>query len=129
MPRILVLEPYLPLAQAIAKLLRRAGWDVTAGQMAREALQALAEEHYDVLVVDLESECNEGWRMLTTLQGRAVHLAIVALLSPDSRRRQEAQAWGVRTIVPPPIRGQALQTAVKAALTTAVNTQGSEHAR
>jgi CheY-like chemotaxis protein len=45
MSRILVLESYLPLAQAIAELLRRAGWDVTARQMAREALQALAEEH------------------------------------------------------------------------------------
>ena len=129
MPRIFVLESYLPLPQAIAELLRRAGWDVTAGQMTRGAFQALAEEHYDVLVVDLESECNEGWRMLTTLQGRPLHLAIVALLSPDSRCRREAQALGVRTMMPPPLRGQELQTAVKAAFTTAVDTPGSEHAR
>jgi len=39
MPRIFVLESYLPLAQAIAELLRRAGWHVAAGQMTRGALQ------------------------------------------------------------------------------------------
>jgi hypothetical protein len=45
----------LPLWQALAAVLQRAGWRVTTAQTTREALQALTHKRYEVLVVDLES--------------------------------------------------------------------------
>jgi DNA-binding response OmpR family regulator len=92
---------------------------VTTALIAQEALKELAQERYDVLVVDLESTSHEGWRMLTTLQGRPAPPAIVALLSAESCRCPEVQALTVGLVVPPAICRERLLTGVKAALMTA----------
>jgi CheY-like chemotaxis protein len=117
MPRILVLKPYPSLRQALALLLQRAGWGVVTAQTDHEMLTALAQDAYNVLLVDLESWTGNGWRALQALQETPAHPAVVVLLDPESRWRPEAQALGVRVIVPTPMRREALLTGVQTALT------------
>jgi DNA-binding response OmpR family regulator len=119
MPQILVLEPYPPLRQALACVLQRAGWDVVTAQTDHEMLAALAQDTHDVLLVDLESWADHGWRVLQGLQDAPTHPAVVLLLHPESPWRPEVWARGVRVIVPTPMRREALLTGVQAALTRA----------
>ena len=128
MPQILVLEPYPALRQALTVLLQRAGWYVTTASTARTTVQALAQDSYDVLVVDLDNTGGEGWCVLHALQWRPARLAVVALLSPDSRQWPDAQAHETPVLVPTPVRREALLMAVRVALTSARDTPGGAQA-
>jgi CheY-like chemotaxis protein len=119
MPQILVLEPYPPLRQALTCVLQRAGWAVATAQTDHEMLTALAQDAYDVLLVDLESWADHGWRVLQALQDAPMPLAVVVLLHPESPWRPEVRARGVRVIVPTPMRREAVLAGVQAALTGA----------
>ena len=126
MPQILVLEPYPALRQALAMLLQRAEWHVTAVPTTRATRQALAQDAHDVVLVDLDNAGSAGWNILRALQDRPTPVSLVALLSPDSRSWPDAGAQGPLALVPTPVRREVLLTAVREALTSAQHRQ--EHA-
>jgi CheY-like chemotaxis protein len=116
MPQILVVVPYPAMRQALALALRQAGWQVALPHTDGEALTALEQAPYDALVVDMDSPTGNSWSILQALQVSRKSIPVVALFGPESPGVPEAQALGVRVILPKPVSKQALMTGVNAAL-------------
>ena len=120
MPRILILESYGPTRQALAMILEREGWEVTPSQTDQEAFEALLHSDYDVLLIDLEMNTGDGWRVLQHLMPDRVmpdrKTPIIAILDQESQRSQQAQELGARAILYKPIRRKRLLDSAAAAL-------------
>jgi DNA-binding response OmpR family regulator len=115
MPRILILESYGPTRQALAMILEREGWEVTLSQTEEETFEALVNSNYDVLLVDLEMNTGDGWRVLRQLMpDRAT--PIIAILDQESQRSQKAQDLGAGAILYKPLRRKRLLDSATAAL-------------
>lgn len=120
MPRILILESYGPTRQALAMILEREGWEFTLSQTEQETFAALVNSDYDVLLVDLEMNTGDGWRVLQHLMLDRVmpdrETPIIAILDQESQRSQQAQELGARAILYKPIRRKRLLDSAAAAL-------------
>jgi two-component system response regulator RegX3 len=115
MPRILILESYGPTRQALAMILEREGWEVTLSQTEQETFEALVNSRYDVLLVDLEMNTGDGWRVLRHLMSdRAT--PIIAILDQGSQRSHKAHELGARAILYKPLRRKRLLDSATAAL-------------
>lgn len=113
---ILILEDYLPLRRVLAALLQQAGYQVALARSAREALQMLRQQAYDLLVMDLDSSNMDVRRMVEVLQTVPHHLPVVALLSPQSHWVDNSKALDVQTVLYKPIGRQALLTGIETSL-------------
>jgi DNA-binding response OmpR family regulator len=116
MSHILVFAPYPAMRQALALALQQAGWQVALAQTDRDALTALEQTTYNVLVLDMDIPTGDSWRILQALQRSQQTIPVVALFGPESHRVLEAQALGAHVILPKPVRKEALMTGVNAAL-------------
>jgi two-component system KDP operon response regulator KdpE len=68
-PRVLVVDDERALARALAINLRAAGWDVVLAADGREALQAAATSHPDVVLLDLGLPDLDGTEVIAGLRG------------------------------------------------------------
>jgi CheY-like chemotaxis protein len=125
MPRILILESYGPTRQALAMILEREGWEVTLSQTDQEAFEALLHSDYDVLLIDLEMNTGDGWRVLQYLVPDPVvpdrvmpdrTTPIIAILDQESQHSQQAHDLGASAILYKPIRRKRLLDSAAAAL-------------
>jgi DNA-binding response OmpR family regulator len=114
--RILVSEDYLPTRQALAFILRQAGWEVDFAQTGQEAFVALGVQVYDVLLVDVDIPPGKGWSVLEAWQAARHHPPVVALVSAEDRLRKRAQAVGVKVLLSKPVSKRHLLSGVFAAL-------------
>jgi CheY-like chemotaxis protein len=115
MPRILILESYEPIRQALAVILEREGWEVTLSETEQEMSEALMHNNYDVLLVDLEMNSGDGWQVLRHLApDRAT--PIIAILDQESQRSHKAQELGARAVLYKPLRRKRLLDSATAAL-------------
>jgi DNA-binding response OmpR family regulator len=121
--RILILENYPPTRQALAVTLRRAGWEVALVETDHEAMITLAQNAYDILLLDVDVPTGDGWRVLQALQ--AVHhtIPIVALIGAEGMSRQRALALGACIVLAKPVGRKTLLAGVRAALK---NPRGNE---
>jgi len=116
MPQILVVVPYPAMRQALALALRQAGWQVALAQTGGEVLKELEQTPYDALVLDMDSPSGNSWNILQAVQLSHEPIPVVGLFDPESPGVPEAQALGVRVILPKPVSKQALMIGVNAAL-------------
>ena len=118
MPRILILEPYLPTGQALATLLKRGGWDVTLSQTEQETLAALQHYDYDALLVDLDMTTGDGWRCLQALNlsRPAAPVIVMSAQLQESDLRQRAETLGASLLLPKPVGGKRLLMSIDAVL-------------
>jgi two-component system OmpR family response regulator len=77
--RVLVVEDYRPIQQAVAKGLREAGFAVDASGNGEEGLWLASNNDYDVVVLDLMLPALDGLTLLQRLraQGRSAHVLIL----------------------------------------------------
>ena len=68
--RILIAEDELPLAKALDLKLKSVGFDVVVTHNGDEALDALKEGHFDILLVDLMMPKRDGFSVLQELKGK-----------------------------------------------------------
>ena len=66
--RILVIDDEPSIVQALAQLLRRAGYTVETASQGRQALAQLQRQRYDVIVTDLRMPVLDGRAFYTCLQ-------------------------------------------------------------
>jgi CheY-like chemotaxis protein len=111
-------------------ILEREGWEVTPSQTDQEAFEALLHSDYDVLLIDLEMNTGDGWRVLQHLMPDRVmpdrvmpdrvmpdrKTPIIAILDQESQRSQQAHELGARAILYKPIRRKRLLDSAAAAL-------------
>jgi CheY-like chemotaxis protein len=116
MPRILILEDYRPLRRVQVVMLQRAGWHVVSAMSAQEALRAIEQNGFDVLLLDMDIATGESWTVLQALYANCDSHPIVALLNPDSRRQQELVALGAKVILHKPVGRESLLMGIDLAL-------------
>jgi DNA-binding response OmpR family regulator len=97
-------------------ILEREGWEVTLSQTEQETFGALVNSDYDVLLVDLEMNTGDGWRVLQQLIMSDRATPIIAILDQESQRSQQAHDLGARAILYKPIRRKGLLDSATAAL-------------
>jgi len=116
MRRILVAGSYIPTRQALALILRRAGWEVDCVLTGHDTLVALARRTYDVLLVDIDITPGDSVYLLTTLQRAPHHPPVVALAGTENACGEQAHTLGIKVVLPKPVSRSTLLAGVRAAL-------------
>jgi len=70
--RILLVEDEVNMARTLAKILRRRGFEVSSAVNGNEALTALAETDFDVVITDLNMPQMDGMTLLKEMKERAL---------------------------------------------------------
>ena len=78
-PRILVVEDDVPLARLLGGLLKLENFKTRLAHDGEDALNALAEEHYDLLLLDLNLPKIDGLTLLARLRQEQPSLAVLVL--------------------------------------------------
>ena len=115
-PQVLIFADYPPLRRVLAAILRRAGCQVVLALSAHEALYALEQRGYDVLLLDMDATPSESQRILQGLLTVRAPVPIVVLQSPVSRQPQGIEHFEVDILLPKPVSREALLTGIELAL-------------
>ncbi len=79
MPRILIAEDEKALARVLELKLTKAGFAVMIAEDGEEASKLLANEHFDLLLLDLVMPKKDGFAVLSELAGKKATLPVVVL--------------------------------------------------
>jgi CheY-like chemotaxis protein len=106
--RILIVEDEPSARDSMRILLQRCGAEVAAVGSARQALETLAEGHFDVLVSDIAMPGGDGFELLRRVRalapedgGQIPAVAVTAQVGPESRLR--ALAGGFQLYLNKPV--------------------------
>jgi len=86
-PRALVLDDDPSMQRLVSTLLKRAGYRVSVFQSGRDALDSIAEEKYDVLLLDLMMPVEGGMTVIRHLRKanpKLLDRTLVLTASPES---------------------------------------------
>ena len=118
-PRILVVDDNQDLALVMRVVLAQAGFDVHAVFSGKEALDWLAQNMPDVLILDLMLFDISGFTILRQLRASdsANPLPVIVLTARiDPETRAESQSAGADTFITKPINSKALIEHVQKAM-------------
>jgi CheY-like chemotaxis protein len=116
MTHILLLVGYRPLRYALNATLRRTGWQVDLAQTDQETLQALDQQPYDVIVVDMDMATGDSWRVIQALRTLPNPPPVVALMNPESPSILGAIPLDTCVTLYKTVRRQALLDGIQTAL-------------
>lgn len=118
-PRILVVDDNQDLASVMRVVLTQAGFDVHAVFSGKDALDWLAQNTPDVLILDLMLPDISGFTILRQLRAseNASPLPVIVLTArKDPETRAESESAGADTFITKPINSKALVEHVQKAL-------------
>lgn len=78
-PRVLVADDDHEHGEAIAKTFARAGYGVTTAGDGYEALRALADRHFDLVITDLSMPRMNGLELLQSIRALSPHLPVLIM--------------------------------------------------
>lgn len=111
--RILLVDDHAATAGALAKMLARHGFAVTAATSADAALQAGAKTKFDLLITDIGLPEKNGWELFRELRALQAHLVAIALTgygyAADVRRSEEV---GIQIHLTKPTTMQQIEAAI-----------------
>ena len=119
--RILIMESYSPTCHALAMTLRRAGWEVDLTETDHEALKALEQEVYNVILLDVDVPTGDGWRVLSALQATNNTIPVVVLIGTEDSSRPPARVLGACVVLSKPVGREVLLSSVMKALVIPFN--------
>ncbi|MBE0597763.1 MAG: response regulator, partial [Desulfuromonadales bacterium] len=118
--RILLAEDNLINQRLAIALLERRGWQITAVTSGRAALQALQQEHYDLVLMDVQMPDMDGLettRQLRQQQTAAGRVPVIGLTAHAMKGdREKCLEAGMDDYVTKPIDPEALYAAVEGRL-------------
>src|SRR5688500_12897798 len=82
--RILIAEDDLSIAESLAYALRKSGYSVDCVHTGTHANAALADNHFDLLILDLGLPKMDGFEVLKRVRARGIYLPIMILTARDS---------------------------------------------
>lgn len=111
--RILLVEDNAVNQRLLFLLLRKRGHIVTVANNGREALEALTEQPFDLVLMDIEMPVMDGFEALACIREReratGEHLPIVAVTANDMMgTRAQYLAAGFDGYVPKPVQTEEL---------------------
>ncbi len=122
-PLVLVVDDSLTVRKITSRLLQREGFVVATAKDGIDALQAVADEMPDVILVDIEMPRMDGFEFTKTLKGdaRNAHIPIIMITSRTAEKhRNRAQALGVDVYLGKPYQEDELLRNIREMLATPV---------
>lgn len=93
-PYILVVEDEEPIRRLIRAALDPSAYSVTETGTGEEALQLLARQRYDLLILDLMLDGISGWDVLNEIRARGLRSNIrIIILTAQSSERDILRGW------------------------------------
>jgi two-component system OmpR family response regulator len=121
--RILIMESYSPTCHALAMTLRREGWEVDLTETDHEALKALEQEMYNVILLDVDVPTGDGWRVLLALQAAHNTIPVVVLIGTEGSSGRQARVLGACSVLSKPVGREVLLSSVMQALVSPSDTE------
>lgn len=96
-PAVLLVDDSAVVRAKLVKLFRAAGYDAVAARDGVEALDMLAQRHFDVLVTDLEMPNMDGFELIAAVQGslETEDLPIVAITGHEALQARVHEFGGL----------------------------------
>jgi CheY-like chemotaxis protein len=99
LPRVLLVDDERDLLEVLAQELRQMGFEVTALDNGRAALEAVCCRRFDALITDLKMPGMDGLEMLRRLKQTDPHLPVIVITGYASDRARRAcdarEAYGL----------------------------------
>jgi two-component system, OmpR family, response regulator len=89
--RVLMIEDEVPLAEAVARGLRREGYEVECAHDGLSGLERARESGYDAIILDILLPKMNGYKICETLRGEGIWTPILMLTAKDGEY-DEAEA-------------------------------------
>jgi two-component system cell cycle response regulator DivK len=120
MTTILLVEDHEEVWEMLSRRLRRQGFDVSIAVDGRQAIEACANEHPDLVLLDMNLPETDGWTVARQLKAdpRCAEIPIIALTAyAAAEDRAKALQAGCDDYHPKPIDFSRLVSQIEAALT------------
>jgi two-component system OmpR family response regulator len=101
--------------------LRREGWEVDLTETDHEALKALEQEVYNVILLDVDVPTGDGWRVLSALQAAQNTIPVVVLIGTEGSSGRQARVLGACVVLSKPVGREVLLSSVMQALVSPSN--------
>jgi CheY-like chemotaxis protein len=103
-PAVLLVDDSAVARAKLGKLFEGAGYRVTLAKDGLEALERLAEQHFSVMVTDLEMPNKDGFELIADVQGSLAteDLPIIAITGHDEMQARVHQVQGLYGIFKKP---------------------------
>jgi len=128
MPRILIVDDNYAVRDVIRTILARAGFEVTIADGGHSALKALAEQKFDLALIDIEMPDMSGYDVCTYIKTHRTWRTLPVVLMtgrPLVGVPERVQSVGAAFLFPKPFEREALLRCVKTFLPSGGET-GSE---
>ncbi|MCA9914580.1 MAG: response regulator [Anaerolineae bacterium] len=128
MATILVVDDNLVVQRVVELTLRKAGYDVTTLSQPREVLRVLAENSYDLVIMDINMPEMDGISLLSAIRqqdnGEKIPVIMFTASSWDDDRRR-AESAGADAYITKPISSRDLCDIVEETLAQAAAKEDS----
>lgn len=107
--RLLLTEDNPDISQLLTILLKRSGFDVSVAENGREALHAMSEKEFDVVITDLNMPVMGGQELVQKLRAKGYQNPVIALTASQKKHEfKYMQGLGFTDILNKPIQLQEL---------------------
>lgn len=124
--RVLVVEDDPALGNAVASIVRKAGYDVAQVVDGRAAMQALQSSAFDLVLLDIGLPLVDGWQVLARLEGKRLPSVVVISARGDAQDKVRALDLGADDYLAKPFDADELLARIRAVLRRAEARQGPE---
>lgn len=95
--RILLADDLPSIRDSLSRLLLRQGYNVTLAENGREAVERLASEHFDLMLLDLSMPELDGWEAVKRIAALKPELPVVVITAHSDQRRwvEPSGAWAL----------------------------------
>jgi CheY-like chemotaxis protein len=113
-----VVDDEADIVYMIGVILRSAGFEVESAPGVQTAMDALAKNEPDLVLLDLRLSDGDGWDVLEAMRsdGRADRIPVIILSAHIARDSDEAVARGARGLVAKPFSASSLLETVQSHL-------------
>jgi DNA-binding response OmpR family regulator len=116
---ILIVDDEASLRQTLARILQRAGFDVTTTATGTEALSLLTQQLFDLVYLDIRMPDMNGLEVLKTIHARRPELPVVLFTAqPDLTSAVEALRSGATDYLLKPLKPQTVIDRTQSILTS-----------
>ncbi len=114
---VLIIDDEASLRQTLARILQRAGYEVTTAASGREALDFLAQQSCDLIYLDIRMPDMNGLETLKAIHAQHPDMPVILFTAqPDVNSAVEALRQGAKDYLLKPIRPETLLNRTQAIL-------------
>jgi len=114
---ILIIDDEVTLRRMMARVLQRAGYEVTTAADGKEGIALASEHHFDLLYLDIRMPEMNGLEVLTTIHEKFPDLPVILFTAqPDLHSAVEALRRGATDYLLKPLRPQTVLTRTETVL-------------